>query len=127
MEDCITLERDVFSLQGQCLLPAGADLTEDALGELADKGRREGWEKVGLLEYGSTLSDLERQMDHGSYRGLFGSGFSALRTFNIYKNDREPRIHNPVHTIVISGIRRNAQAPCGRLGRSCQSAFVQQA
>ena len=35
------------------------------LGELADKGRREGWEKVGLLEYGSTLSDLERQMDHG--------------------------------------------------------------
>jgi len=73
MKDCITLGRDVHSLQGRCLLRAGTELTADILGELAGEGSRGGWEKAGLLEYGTTLNDVRRQMDHGNYRGLFRS------------------------------------------------------
>jgi len=71
MKNSITLEWDVHSLQGHCLLQAGTELTDDTLGELADRGRREGWKRAGLLEHETTLNDLRRQMDHGNYRGLF--------------------------------------------------------
>jgi HD-GYP domain-containing protein (c-di-GMP phosphodiesterase class II) len=90
MKGSITLEGDVFSLQGQRLVSAGADLTGDALGELADKGRREGWEKVGLLEYGSTLRDLKRQMDHGVYRDLFRSSGERQAVLALMETVRLP-------------------------------------
>lgn len=90
MKGCITLERDVHSLQGRCLLQAGAELTADTLGELADEGSREGWEKVGLLEYGTTLNDLRKQMDHGNYRGLFRSPGERQEIMTLMETVRLP-------------------------------------
>ncbi len=90
MSGFLTLQHDVHTLEGLCLLQAGTDLSPETLEVLAEKGGKEQWSEVGLLEYGSILADLEKQMGQGTYRRLFGTVDECREIFTLMEPVRLP-------------------------------------
>jgi len=69
----ITLRYPVRTLDGLELLPAGAELTEDVMSEVAAKGIKVRHETCPLLEYGSIREDLKLFIKVPPYNKFFSS------------------------------------------------------
>jgi len=67
------LDLAVRSLEGDEILPAGAQLSAALLADIAKAGRGRRWNQLVLLEHGTVRRDLARAVRIGSYATVFGS------------------------------------------------------
>jgi len=69
----LRLDLVVRSLEGDEILPAGAELSAPVLAAIAESGRDRRWGRAGLLAHGTVRQDLARATRSGAYATVFGS------------------------------------------------------
>lgn len=85
MTDTLKLNYPVYTVDKKLLLPAGAFLSKETLGNLIDSNKKTSYQTFPLLKYGTVKNDILRQMRRPAYDEMFANEGIAGEVVNMFE------------------------------------------